>query len=357
MLLFTHHSFDMKKIKTGLCSFGMSGKVFHAPFLQLHEGFELVAVCERSKKEAAALYPGIRSYDDINALMNDEEVELVIVNTPNATHFDFSWKALSAGKHIVVEKPFCVTTAQCDELMALAEKKQLMISVYQNRRWDSDFRTVQKIINEGWLGEMVEAEFHFDRYNQQLSPKLHKEVPGPGAGLLYDLGSHLIDQALVLFGKPNAVFADLAAMRPASQVEDYMELLLIYDKLRVRLKAGYLVREAVPAYVVHGTLGSFLKPRADVQEEMLKQGHSPSLTDWGTEPAPAAGLLHTEKDGQLIRREVAAEKGNYGAFYAAVYNALSDNAPVPVTAADGRQVIAIIEAAFRSSREKRWIEV
>ncbi|MFN8243036.1 MAG: Gfo/Idh/MocA family oxidoreductase [Ferruginibacter sp.] len=345
----------MKKIKTALCSFGMSGKVFHAPFIHLHEGYEFYAVCERSRKEAALLYPGIRSFDSFEQLLEDPAIELLIINTPNATHFDFARRALQAGKHIVVEKPFCSTVAEADELIRLSAEKNCSMAVYQNRRWDSDFTTVQKIIQEEWLGELLEAEFHFDRYNQQLSPKLFKEIPGPGAGLLYDLGSHLIDQALCLFGFPKALFADLVRQRPASQVEDYMEILLYYDKLRVRLKAGYQVREAVPAYVVHGSQGSFLKPRADVQEAMLKEGARPGTPDWGTEPAAAAGLLHTERAGEIIRKTVAAEKGDYGAFYASLFDALAGKAPVPVSAQEARQVIALIEAAFKSNEQKRVI--
>ena len=347
----------MQKIKTALCSYGMSGKVFHAPFIHLHEGLELYAVCERTKKEASEKYPSVISYSTVDELMNDENIELLIINTPNYTHFEFAKKALLAGKHIVVEKPFCTTTAECDELMALAKEKNRLISVYQNRRWDSDYLTVRKVIQEKLPGEIVEAEFHFDRYDENLSYKLHKETPGPGAGLLYDLGPHLIDQALQLFGMPTAVFADLAIMRPISKVEDHFELILFYERLRVRLKAGYLVREALPAYVVHGNKGSFIKSRGDVQETVLKQNISPVTGNWGAEPGTAQGLLHTAINGETVRKTIPTERGNYAVFYEMMFGAIRNGSPVPVTATDGRNVIHIIEKAFQSYNEKKMVNV
>lgn len=346
-----------KSIKTALCAYGMSGKLFHAPFIHLHEGYELYAVCERTKKEAKGRYPSAISYDTVGEMFNDAAIDLVIINTPNYTHFDFARKALLAGKHIVVEKPFCTTVAECDELIALAAEKGKLISVYQNRRWDSDFLTVRKVIEEKLLGAIVEAEIHFDRYDQNLSYKLHKETPGPGAGLLYDLGPHLIDQSLQLFGMPNAVFADLLSMRPASKVEDYMELILLYDKLRVRLKAGYLVREAPPAYIIHGNKGSFLKPRADVQESSLKQNMLPNDPNWGIEPETAMGLLHTEVNGNIVREKPVTERGCYAAYYEQLYKALTEGAANPVTAWEGRQVVHIIEKAFDSARERKIIDL
>lgn len=347
----------MNTIKTALCSYGMSGKVFHAPFINLHGGFELYAVLERTNKEINERYPAVISYSFLEEMLGDDNIELVIVNTPNYTHFDFAKKALLAGKHIVVEKPFCNSRAECDELIALAQEKNKMISVYQNRRWDSDFATVKKVVEEGLLGEIVEAEFHFDRYDQQLSYKLHKEIPGPGAGLLYDLGPHLIDQALQMFGMPQSVWADLETMRSISQVEDYFELVLFYDKLRVRLKAGYLVREAIPAYVVHGRKGSFIKVRGDIQEAELKKGQLPGTVSWGTEPESGQGLLHTEINGELVRKKVPTVQGDYGQFYELFYRALRHGATLPVTAEDGRNVIAVIEKAFAANKEKKALAI
>jgi scyllo-inositol 2-dehydrogenase (NADP+) len=348
----------MQPIKTALCSFGMSGWVFHAPFIHLHEGFELYAVFERTKNLAEEKYPGIKTFRSLEAMLADDEIELVIVNTPNYTHFDYAKQALLAGKHVVVEKPFTNTAAEAEELIALAAKQNKKLSVYQNRRWDSDFKTAQKVVDQKLLGQVVEAEIHFDRFNQNLSPKQHKETPGPGAGILPDLGPHLIDQALQLFGMPTAIFADATNMRPISQVEDYMELLLFYNDLRVRLKGSYLVREALPAYIFHGSKGSFIKPRADVQEADLQKGRNLRDADWGTEPEAGKGLLHTDKDGQnIIREYIVSEKGNYMSYYNGIYDALRNDKPLPVIAEDGLNVVRIIETAFTSVAEKRIIEL
>jgi predicted dehydrogenase len=345
----------MKPINAALCSFGMSGWVFHAPFLHVHEGFNLYAVWERTRKLAQEKYPGVKSFNTIEAMLADDAIELVIVNTPNYTHFEFAKLALQAGKHVVVEKPFTVFSDQGRELIALAKKNNRKLSVYQNRRYDSDYKTIRKIIQESWLGNIVEAEFHFDRYKEELSPKLHKEIPGPGTGSLYDLGSHLIDQALQLFGEPEAVFADIAIMRPISQVDDYFELLLYYPTWRVRLKSSYQVKETLPGYIIHGSKGSFIKPKTDVQEAMLQAGKIPGTADWGTEPESERGLLHTEKDGKTIREYIPSMRGNYGEYYDAIYAAIRENKPVPVSAEDGLKVVELIETAYESSRIKKVI--
>jgi scyllo-inositol 2-dehydrogenase (NADP+) len=335
----------------------MSGWVFHAPFIHLHEGFELYAVFERTKNLAEEKYPGIKTFRSLEAMLADDAIELVIVNTPNYTHFEYAKLALLAGKHVVVEKAFTTTVAQAEELIALAEKQNKKLSVYQNRRWDSDYKTVQKVVQQKLLGEIAEAEIHFDRYNENLSPKLHKETPGPGAGILPDLGPHLIDQALQLFGMPDAVFADATNLRAISKVEDYIELILFYKNLRVRLKAGYLVRELLPAYIFHGTKGSFLKARADVQERDLQKQKKLTDADWGTEEETGKGLLHTAIDGKIIREYIPSEKGNYMEYYNGIYEAIRNNKPLPVTAAQGMNVIKIIEASFKSIKEKSIVQL
>jgi predicted dehydrogenase len=198
---------------------------------------------------------------------------------------------------------------------------------------------------------------HFDRFKEELSPKVHKEIPGPGNGVLYDLGSHLIDQALQLFGQPQKIFADIQILRPISQVADYFELLLYYEKLRVRLKASLAVREALPGYILHGLKGSFIKQRTDVQETLLQAGIAPGESDWGTEPPSEMGLLHTEKNGEIIREFVQSEQGNYGEYYDAIYQAIRHNKPLPVTAEEGLEVIKIIELAYKSNDGKCVIDL
>lgn len=344
---------QMQPIQTALLSFGMSGKLFHAPFIEVHPGFTLYAVWERSRDEARKKYPQVKTYRSLEELLEDKAVELVIVNTPNYTHFEYAKKALLAGKDVIVEKPFTVTVAEGAELMTIAEKGNRKLSVYQNRRYDSDFKTVRDVLKKGWLGNIIEAEFHFDRYREDLSPKKHKETPGPGTGALYDLGAHLIDQALQLFGRPASIFADIQTVRKLSQVDDYFELLLYYPGMRVRLRCSYLVREALPGYILHGSKGSFIKPKTDVQEADLMAGKIPGGSDWGIEPEAEKGLLHTEKEGQIVRAYIPSFQGNYLDYYTGIYEAIRNNKPLPVSAEEGLEVIRVIEKAFASSREKR----
>lgn len=346
----------MKKVKTALLSFGMSGRVFHAPFVDLHPGLELAGAWERTKKNVNQYYSEVKSYTSFESLLNDKDVDLVIVNTPTYTHFEYAKKSLLADKHVVVEKAFTTTVAEARELKALAEQKGKVLSVFQNRRWDSDFKTVQHILNQGGLGELKEVSFSYDRYSPALSPKLHKETPGPGAGVVYDLAPHITDQALVLFGQPTHVFADIHVMRDASQVEDYFEILLYYPTKRVRLRATYFAREPVPSYILHGAKGSFLKTRADVQEAMLQKGIKPNGSDWGIEPESEQGLLHTEVDGKVIRESVKSLQGNYMDYYDGVYKAIVNNQKPPVTADDGILVMRVIEGAFKSFQEKKVID-
>ncbi|MWB96571.1 oxidoreductase [Flavobacterium sp. GA093] len=346
----------MQKIKTALLSYGMSGKVFHAPFLELHPGFELLGSWERSKKLIQEDYPNVKSYPSIEELLADD-VDLVIVNTPVGTHFEYAKKVLLAGKHAVVEKAFTTTVAEAEELAKIAKEQGVKLAVFQNRRWDSDFKTIQKIIQEGVLGDLVEAEFHFDRYNPLLSPKAHKETANDGAGILKDLGPHLIDQAVCLFGSPKGIFADIRITRENSLVDDYIDLLLLYEDFRVRLKAGFFVREAHPAYTIHGKKGSFLKPRGDVQEDDLKVGKKPNLDSWGTESEDLKGLLHTEIDGKIIREKIPTLQGNYYEYFDGVYHSIVNNTIEPVTAQDGVRVMQIIEAAIASNAQQKVISL
>jgi scyllo-inositol 2-dehydrogenase (NADP+) len=348
---------ENKIINVALCSFGMSGWVFQAPFISQHKGFNLVAVWERTNNTASQKYPTIKTYRTLEALLKDETIEVVVVNTPSVTHFEYAKQCLLANKNVIVEKPFTATVTQAKELISIASQKKLLLSVYQNRRFDSDFKTIKKILDAKLLGNVVEAEFHYDRFDANLSPKVHKETPSLGVGVVYDLGAHLIDQALQLFGMPNAVFADIFAMRPISKVDDYFELLLYYPTLRVRLKASYQTREALPGYVIHGSKGSFIKHKTDVQETDLIACKIPNRTDWGTEPDNQKGLLHTEKDGEIVREYITSEQGNYFEYYDSIYDSLVNAKPLQITAQQGMQVIQIIEAAYKSNVEKKVIEI
>jgi len=340
----------MTKIKTALLSYGMSGKVFHAPFVHVHGGYELVGAWERSKKLIAGDYPQARSYSSLEEVLQDKAVELVIVNTPTSTHYEFAKQALQADKHVVVEKAFTTKAKEAVELAAMARSHKRVLSVYQNRRWDSDFTAVQKVLNEGLIGEVTEAQISYERYNLSLSPKLHKETPGPGGGNLIDLGPHCVDQALVLFGMPEAVFADLRTCRPGSKVDDYFEVLLYYPSMRVRLKSSYLVREPGPAYLIHGTKGTLMKYRSDTQEGQLKEGMNPNDAFFGIEPPAAHGMIY--KIGIDSSDPVESTRGSYMSYYEQLYEAIAAGGPVPVSAEDGVKVMRILDAAAESHRQK-----
>lgn len=335
-------------IQTAILSFGMSGRVFHAPFIQYHQGFDLVGIVERSKDEAAAIYPKTTIYRNIDDVLENQNIKLIVVNTPTNTHFEFAQKALLAGKHVVVEKAFTTTVEEAQQLTQLAKEKGLVLTVYQNRRWDSDFSTVKQIVDDQKIGSIISAEFHFDRYKESLSPKLHKETPNAGAGLLLDLGPHLIDQAVYLFGMPNAVMGDIRTVRPHSLVDDEFTLILYYPTLRVTLKSSLMVKEPLPSYIIHGSKGSFIKTRADIQEAALINQAIPYTEDWGQEPATAMGYLHTTLNDQTIQEYIPSLKGNYGAFYDGLYDTIVNNAPCLVSGNDGLNVMKIIEAAKES---------
>lgn len=347
----------MYTINTALCSFGMSGWVFHGPFIDLHPGFNLYAVFERSKNLAREIYPNIKTFRSLEEMLKDKAIDLVVVNTPNITHYEYAKKCIQAGKHVIVEKPFTVTSTEAEELIDLAEYFDVKLSVYHNRRWDSDFKTVKKIIDKGVLGDIVEAEFHYDRFDPELSYKTHKETPTEGVGSLYDLGSHLIDQALQLFGMPKSVFATLDAFRKDSKVADYFDVKMYYKTHYVTLKSNYFVLEPLPSYIVHGKKGTFLKSKADIQEAELQKEITPNSNNWGIEPDSEKGLLHVMKDEKSHKELVISEKGNYMVYYYEIYEAIRNNKPLPVTAEEGMNVIKIIEAAILSHTEKKVVEI
>lgn len=344
-------------IKTALLSYGMSGKVFHAPFIHFHPGFELSAVWERSKMTANLDYPSVQVVAQLEEILNNPAIELVVVNTPTATHFEYAQKALMAGKHVIVEKAFTTTEKEADLLIDLSEKTGKILSVYQNRRWDSDFQTVQKIIRQQLLGNIHSATIRFERFKEILSAKLHKEQPGPGAGLLMDLGPHIIDQALVLFGMPNAVIADIRTLRTHSLVDDDFLIHLLYDDLRVTLISSLLIPHAVDAFLIHGSKASFMKQRADIQENALLKLEQPFTDNWGLEPEEYAGQLVTIQDGKEKAEHIPTIAGNYGEYYENIYRVIRFNEPLKISGKDGKNVMKIIEAAKQSNAEKRQIAI
>jgi predicted dehydrogenase len=274
-------------VKVGLAAFGMSGRVFHAPLIARHPHFSLSAVCERHGDTARQRHPGVRRARSFDDLLADASLEVVVVNTPDATHHALARQALEAGRHVVVEKPFTGRIGEAQDLAALAVQKGRLLAVFHNRRWDGDFLTVLQLLARGALGRLVECEMRWDRFRPEVAPESWKENAAGESGTLNNLGSHLVDQALVLFGWPQGVTARLSALRDGAEVDDWIDVRLHYPRLEVALKASYVARAAGPRFVLHGTEGSFVKHGVDPQEAALAAGERPDAPGWGEEP-PAA---------------------------------------------------------------------
>jgi len=343
-----------EKISCGLCSFGMSGRIFHGPLINAHPGFILSAVLERSENKAFHKYPEVRTFRTFSELLNDPEIDLIVVNVPDHLHSEFCEQSLLAGKHVIIEKPFTITVSEGQKLAKLAAELQLGLFVFQNRRWDSDFMTIQKILESKQLGDIAEYEAHFDRFRPDPPKDTWKEDEKLGPGLLYNLGAHLIDQALVLFGWPHSIYADIQKLRKNTKIVDYFNLTLYYPKLRVILRSSYLVKQNVAKYIIHGTKGSFIKSGSDPQEEHLNQNWEADHPDIGIEAADDWGKIYTN-DHESKAQIVESIPGNYMNFYDAVYEDLINHNHIAVSADEGLNVIRIIEAALESHKTGRKI--
>jgi scyllo-inositol 2-dehydrogenase (NADP+) len=326
-------SADSSPIKTGLLAYGMSGKIFHAPFLTQHPSFALQAVVQRHEQRMQADYPHIKSYGSVAGLLADPSLELVVVNTPSATHVELTRQALLAGKHVLLEKPVATSAAEVRELFDLARQQGRHLFAYQNRRWDTDFGSVRRVVESGQLGRLIEVHFRYDRFKPQLNPKKFKEdADSPGSGLVFDLGPHLVDQAISLFGQPLRVGKVQGSYRMHSQVADYFSLHLHYPEgLNVYLTSSLLVAEPGPAFVLHGTQGSFRKDRTDPQEAQLVAGIRPENPVYGHEqPGQEGQLMLAAPDGTLTATLVAAEPSSYAGLFEAVYQAIRHGQPYPI---------------------------
>lgn len=344
-----------RKINTALLSYGMSGEVFHLPLLEAHKGFEVAGIWQRnSEKPARHTYPVAKNYEDI---LRDDAVELVIVNTPNETHFAFAAQALKAGKHVVVEKPFTVTVQEADQLIALAQKQNRILTVFQNRRWDADFLTVRNVIEKKLVGKLVECEIHYDRFRNYIEPGTWKEEAKPGTGILYNLGSHLLDQVVVLFGMPQYLDARIGIQRPGGSVDDFFDIRLEYDGFFVIVKSSYLVREQGPRFILHGTEGSFIKSGIDPQEQALKDRKIPGSEGWGSESREWWGKLNTTLEGKHFEGPFETVPGNYLAFYDNVYQAIVHGEPLTVRPEEAREVIRLIETCKESHQNRRAVKI
>jgi predicted dehydrogenase len=347
----------MNQIKVGLIGYGMAARVFHIPLIQSVPSLTLKKIVQRRDNKTAENLSSAKLVRDTTALLQDDEIELVVIATSNSSHFDLARQSLLANKHVVVEKPFTTTAVQAQQLMDLAHQSNKLLSVHHNRRWDGDFQTVKKIVEGKLLGRLVEYESHFDRFRNTLRPGAWREEAEQGSGILFDLGSHLIDQALVLFGLPQMLTADIRIQRQQGKADDSFELMLHYDGLKVTLKAGMLAREPRPRFMLYGTEGAFVKYGLDPQEDALKKGLLPSQPNWGEEPRSQWGKLNTQLSGLHLEGQVETVVGAYQAFYHNIADAIAGRAPLMVKSEEAKKTIQIIELAMQSHRQKCTLPV
>ncbi|WP_017730785.1 oxidoreductase [Nafulsella turpanensis] len=343
-------------IQTAIVAFGLSGKAFHAPFIAANPTFRLRKVVERHREDSASIYPEVAVCRSLNAVLEDAAIELVVITTPNTFHYSMARQALEAGKHVVLEKPFTVTLEEAQGLIQLAKEQQKMLTVFHNRRWDGDFLTVKQLLDKKMIGKPVEFESNFHRFRPRIKDNWREEEEA-GSGILYDLGPHLIDQALCLFGTPKAVFADVRQQRPEAKTADSFELLLDYEHLKVKLNAGTLVRIAWPRFTVNGTAGGFIKWGLDPQEAALRAGLKPVGSDWGREEERNWGTLHTHLNGLDFKGKIETFAGNYGAFYQNVYEHIRKEEPLVVKPVQALEVMKLLELATRSAAEGKKLSV
>jgi predicted dehydrogenase len=335
----------MAAITSALLAYGMSGKIFHAPFLAAHEGFSLSAVLERHEQKAEKDYPGIKSYNNIEALLADPSIELVVVNTPNNLHYEHTKAVLEAGKHALVEKPICAKPEELEVLFSLADKMGVQILFYQNRRWDSDFCNLKMALKKNDFGHIHEAHFRFDRYNLSLSPKKFKETPIDASGIQYDLIPHVLDQAIALFGAPEKFYKRLCKLRPESQVDDFCSLQLSYpNNQEVYVVASLVTAAIMPAFRIHGQNGSYEKMRSDVQEDQLKAGWKPTNPEFGKPPEGTVGTFVTRKEQHIFSIHMIENPSNYLKLFDAVYQTIREGQDYPVTREQMMTQIKILAA-------------
>ncbi len=342
-------------IKAGLVGFGMAGRVFHGPLLSSVEGIELTAVMERSSNHAAERYPDITTYRSLEEMLGDESLGLFVVATPSETHFDVARQILRAGKNVVVDKPMSITSTQIAELIALAREQKVLLVPFQNRRWDSDFLTVKKVLLEGSLGRLVYFQSRFDRWRPNApTDRLWKEDPASG-GVLLDLGTHLVDQVLTIFGKPESVWAEVLREREWARANDGFEIRLRYAGFIVVLGANSLSLPAAPRFHLRGSKGNFWKYGLDPQEAALNQVTRIADPNWGREPQSAWGVLHVDIDGGTVTRPVEALRGDYRLYYAGIRDALLGRNMAPVRAVEAWRTARVLEWAIESSEQRREI--
>lgn len=341
-------------IRAGVIGFGLAGCIFHAAVISATPGLELAAIVQRKGDEAAQAYPKVQIYRSIEDLLADASIRLIAVGTPSFSHFEVAEQCLRADRHVVIDKPFALTSDEAAQLIRLARERKRLLSVYQNRRWDGDFKTVEKILVSGELGRLATFESHFDRFRPKPRHEVWRENGGPGGGTLFDLGSHLIDQALTLFGKPESLFASVRIDRDNGNADDVFDITLFYPRLTAYLRASSLAKAAGARFTLHGTHGSFVKFGLDPQEDALKAGIGFDTPGFGHEPEAAWGKLYL--DG-AEPQSVETEAGDYRGLYANVRDALLGTGKLAVTPEQAWRTTRLIELARESSRQGRVLPV
>jgi scyllo-inositol 2-dehydrogenase (NADP+) len=345
-------------IRVGLIGFGLAGQAFHAPVIRGVAGMELACILERHTNNAKARYPEVRIARTLDEMLSDKSIQLIVVATPNDSHFSYTKAVLEAGRDVVVDKPMTPTLAEAEELVRLATERGRLISVYQDRRYDGAFLTVKKLVESGALGNVAEYEARFDRFRLDAKPGAWREVADfPAAGVLWDLGPHLLDGALVLFGEPQSVCAAALKQRESSTVDDAFDVILQYPRLRATLRARIIAYSPGPHLLLHGTEGSFIKFGMDPQEEILRSPNCPDGLDWGKD----WGLEPEKQWGTLTRvgeapRKIQTERGDYRGYYANIRDVIEKKAPLDVTPEQFLRTQRVIVLAHKSSREKRVVE-
>ncbi len=334
-------------LRAALIGYGYAGKTFHAPLIASTPGWTLACVASRRPEAVRADMPGMRVVADPLQAIARDDIDVVVIATPNAQHAPLAEAALRAGRHVVVDKPFTLDLAQARRLRAMAADRRRLLSVFHNRRWDSDFLGIRALIEAGALGEVVHFESHFDRFRPQVRDRW-RERAQPGGGIWFDLGPHLADQALQLFGLPLAVDADIAALRPGAQADDWAHVVLRYERLRVVLHASMLAAGGSARFIVHGTAGSAVKHGFDPQEAQLLAGMRPGDPGWGVDDDPLRLF-----GGDGAPRDSAVPRGDQRAFYAGLGDAVRTGTPAPVTDAQALAVMAVLDAGIASARSGR----
>jgi predicted dehydrogenase len=339
-------------IHVGLIGFGFAGKVFHAPVISAVPGLHLSAILQRHGNDAAEQYPEARIVRSLDEMLAIHEITLIVIATPNTSHFPLAKECLLAGRHVVVDKPFTTTYVEAAELVALSQKQQRVLTVYQNLRFNGDFRTVRRLVESQQLGRLVLYESHFDRYRLQLRPDAWREKNEPGSGVFFDLGVHLIDQAMALFGPPEAITAEIRIEREGAAVDDAFDVVLHYPKMRALLRAGMIAIAPNLRFVVQGTSGAYVKHGIDPQEEALKRGEIPTNDSWGSEAKEMWGTLSISRDTQITSERVPTEPGDYRLFYANVRDAILGRAPLEITTEQMLNVMRALEISVESNQKR-----